>query len=137
MKTINYRAIPEFDKDFKHLKKRFLTLPQDLEVFKKTTICPFHIGILDQDGDKVDSGAIVMVPGCENEKFKLYKVIKFPCKTLKNRGAKSGIRLIYAFYETETSLELIQIYFKADDENMDYDRAREYMKQVLEKNLPL
>jgi hypothetical protein len=109
MKTINYSTTSEFEKDFKHLQKKFLTLAKDLEMFKKTTIYPYHVGIVDEDGDKIDNGAIIPIPRFHNDQFQLYKVVKFPCKTLKNRGAKSGIRLIYAFYETETSLELIQM----------------------------
>lgn len=127
MKLINLTSTPEFEKDKKSLIKKYRTLDEDLEVFIQYAATPFHV-------NKQDTSAITEVPGFENEIFKLYKVTKFACKTLKSRGAKSGIRLIYAYYETETSLEMIQMYFKADSENMDYERAREYMRGVIGKN---
>jgi hypothetical protein len=126
MKLINFTSTPEFEKDKKSLIKKYRTLEEDLKVFIQYAATPFHL-------DNKESSGINKVPGFENERFKLYKVTKFACKTLKSRGAKSGIRLIYAYYETETTLEMIQMYFKADSENMNYERAREYMRGVISK----
>lgn len=36
-KTINYSSIPEFEKDFKKLEKRYRTLSEDFENMKKLT----------------------------------------------------------------------------------------------------
>lgn len=124
MKTINYTTTSEFDKDKKALLKKYKSIDSDLQLFITFAAELYHI-------QGIDSNSIIPIPGFENEQFQLYKVVKFPCKALKNRGAKSGIRLIYAFYETENSLEFVQMYFKADDENMDYERAKEYLKEIL------
>ena len=124
MKRINVTSTPEFEKDKKSLAKKFKSIDKDLDTFITYGATLYHI-------DGLDSSAISEVPGFRNEKFKLFKVTKFACMSLKNRESKSGIRLIYAFYETEISLELVQMYFKADEINMDYARASEYLKTVL------
>jgi hypothetical protein len=51
---------------------------------------------------------------------------KFACKSLKGKGAKSGIRIIYAYFEQEDTIEFIEIYFKGDKENEDKERIKKY-----------
>jgi len=45
---------------------------------------------------------------------------------LKGKGAHSGIRLIYAFFEDSGTIDLIEIYYKGDKENEDRERVRKY-----------
>ena len=52
----------------------------------------------------------------------IFKAKKFACKALKGSGSNSGIRLIYAYFEAEGTIELIKIYFKGDKENEDKER---------------
>jgi hypothetical protein len=40
--TINYNKIPEFDRDFKKLIKRFKTLESDFELMKKNLLQGQH-----------------------------------------------------------------------------------------------
>jgi len=40
----------------------------------------------------------------------------------------SGIRIIYAFYIATYKVDFIEIYFKGDKENEDYERIKEYFK---------
>ncbi len=133
MTKINYSTTEEFDKDFKKLSKKYKSLDEDLALLKNTVLEPFHIGVNPSGKDIIfiNSNAIKLIPGFENEQFQLYKVTKFVCKALKNRGAQSGIRIIYAYYRTKISIELVQIYFKADSENMDYEQIRAYMREVI------
>lgn len=133
MTKINYSTTEEFNKDFKKLLKRYKSLEEDLALLKTRILEPFHIGVDSSDTNIIfiNPNAIKLIPGFENEQFKLYKITKFVCKSIKNRGSQPGIRLIYAFYETESSIELIQLYFKADSENMDYERARKYMREII------
>ena len=57
------------------------------------------------------------------------KARKFACKALKGKGAASGIRLIYAYYEREDIIEFIEIYYKGSQENEDRERIlRHYGK---------
>lgn len=55
---------------------------------------------------------------------KIYKAKKFACKSLKGRGVKSGIRVIYAHFEAENKVELIEIYYKGDQQNEDRERIK-------------
>ena len=64
--------------------------------------------------------------GIEGHTF--YKVKKFPCRSLKGKGAKSGIRVIYTYCESENRIELIEIYYKQDKENEDRNRIKKYYK---------
>jgi hypothetical protein len=53
---------------------------------------------------------------------RVYKARKFACRSLKGKGAHSGIRVIYAYIEQNDKIELIEIYYKGDKENEDRER---------------
>ena len=106
---------PEFRKDFKKLLKKYSTLKEDLDTFKNTALKAFHK--LGQE-----NLGIFQIPNLGLEFPKVYKATKFACKSLKGRGAASGIRIVYAYYPGEEKILLIEIYFKADQVKEDRDR---------------
>jgi hypothetical protein len=107
--------LPEFERDLKGLTKRFRTLEDDLAMLLRAQIMPFHkLG--------VDNRGVVRISGLPFLEPNIYKVRKFACKSLKGRGANTGLRLIYAYFEQNDRLELIEIYFKGDKENEDRKR---------------
>jgi mRNA-degrading endonuclease RelE of RelBE toxin-antitoxin system len=118
MMTTPFREIvrrPEFERDLKKLRKRFRTIDEDLERLIKHQIFLFHkIGI--------DNRGSFQIPGFPFQDPKIFKVKKFACKALKGRGANTGLRLIYAYFEDADRVELIEIYFKGDKENEDKER---------------
>ena len=106
---------PEFVRDLKGLSKRFRTLEEDLAMLVRAQILPFHkLGIGNRGAFQITS-----LPFLEP---KIFKVKKFACRALKGRGANSGLRLIYAYFEEADRVELLEIYFKGDKENEDRDR---------------
>lgn len=96
-----FEQLDEFEKDLKKLLKRYRTLENDLEVVRKVLTIepgerpPFSYRI---DGLGIQSCII--------------KVKKIACKALKGRGANSGLRLIYAHFEEEKRIVLIELYCK-------------------------
>lgn len=107
--------LPEFEKDFKRLSKKFRTLEEDFKTFINTQLNLFHKKGIDNKG-------VVLISGIGIPNPKIYKARKFTCRSLKGRGVDSGIRVIYAYWEEEDKLEFIEIYFKGDKENEDRDR---------------
>ena len=107
--------LPEFEKDMRKLLKRYRTLEDDLDVFVRVAMIDYH-----KNG--IDNGGIVQIPGLGFDEPKVYKARKFACKSLKGKGVKSGIRVIYAYFEEEDRVELIEMYYKGDKE--DEDRRR-------------
>lgn len=107
--------LPEFEKDFKRLSKKFRTLEEDFKTFINTQLNLFHKKGIDNKG-------VVPISGIGIPNPKVYKARKFACRSLKGRGVDSGIRVIYAYWEEEDKLEFIEIYFKGDKENEDRDR---------------
>lgn len=105
----------EFDRDLKKLLRRFRSLEEDLVTLVRTQLNIYH-------KLHVDNGGIFRLTGLPFETPKVYKVKKFACKALKGRGAKSGMRVIYAYSEEADTVELVEIYFKADQENEDRQR---------------
>jgi len=49
--------------------------------------------------------------------------VKFTCRSLKGKGVQSGIRIIYAYFEEQDKIELVEIYYKGDKENEDRQRV--------------
>ena len=109
--------LPEFERDFKKLLKKFKSLDEDFETFQKTALKAFHK--LGQE-----NLGIVQIPGLGFETPKIFKATKFACKSLKGRGAASGIRVIYAHDPAKDKITFIEIYFKADQENEDRDKIK-------------
>jgi mRNA-degrading endonuclease RelE of RelBE toxin-antitoxin system len=108
--------LPEFEKDLERLsKKRFRSLPEDLEVFKKVLA-------VSPAASPPISFPINHLPARQE----IIKVKKFACKALKGRGANSGIRVIYAFHVAEQKIVFIEMYFKGDKENEDRGRILKY-----------
>lgn len=113
--------VPEFEKDMKRLK-RFSSLEDDLRMFIKAALNAFH-------KQNIDSRAIFHISNLGIHSPKIYKAKKFACKTLKGKGAQSGIRVIYAYHEEEDCIEFVEIYYKGDEENEDRERILRYYKK--------
>ncbi len=110
--------LPEFEGDMKKLSRRFRTLEDDLDVFIDTALDLYH-------KLRVDYAGIVQISrlGIETP---IYKAIKFACRSLKGKGARSGIRVIYTYHKDTDTIELIEIYHKADKENENRERILRY-----------
>ena len=114
--------LPEFDKDLKKLLKRFKTIEEDLLTFIDKELFLYHKLHLDNKG-------IFSIPGLPVKNIKVYKAKKFACRSLKGKGAQSGIRVIYTYFEDTDAVELIEIYYKGDKENEDREGiSRHYSK---------
>ena len=114
---MKFEEITEFGKDFKKLLKRYRTLEDDLDVVKKVLLVepkerpPFSYRI---DGLGLSTCVI--------------KVKKIACKSLKGKGANSGLRLIYAHFEEEKKIVFVELYHKNDKENEDKERIKNNFK---------
>jgi mRNA-degrading endonuclease RelE of RelBE toxin-antitoxin system len=126
MSKISCKEIPEFQKDLKRLLKKYPSLVGDLKLAKIAAIELFHI-------HKINNLSVFPIPNFCSEEMQICKIKKFACKSLKGRGAKSGIRVIYAFHIATLKVDFIEIYFKADQENEDRERIKGYLKQITTK----
>jgi mRNA-degrading endonuclease RelE of RelBE toxin-antitoxin system len=112
-----FEELPEFTKDLKVLLKKFRTLTEDLAVVKKVLNVspderpPFSFRI---EGLGLSTCVI--------------KVKKIACRSLKGRGANSGLRLIYAHFKEEEKIVFIELYHKNEKENEDRQRILKNFK---------
>lgn len=113
------RKLAEFEKDFKKLAKRFRTLEGDLNAFIVNQLNLTH-------KKNIDNKGVVRISDFGIEHPKIYKARKFACKALKGKGAASGIRVIYAYYEQDDVVVFIEIYYKGVKENEDRERIMRY-----------
>ena len=100
---MTFDELTEFKKDLKSLLKKYRTLNDDLDVVKQVLAIapdarpPFSFRI---DNLGLESCVI--------------KVKKIACKALKGRGVNSGLRLIYAYFESEAKIVFVELYHKND-----------------------
>lgn len=118
---IDYNEIGLFQKDLKHLLKKYPTLEDDLETAKRSTIELYHLR-------RLNNQSIFPMPGFCSENIQVCKIKKFACRALKGGGSKSGIRVIYAFHCENFKVDFIEMYFKGEKENEDRERVRGYLK---------
>ncbi len=114
--------LPEFETDLRKLLRRFKTLEDDLIIFIEKQLNLYHKLNIDNKG-------IFQISGLPIENPKIYKAKKFACRSLKGKGVQSGMRVIYAYFEKEDKIELIEIYYKGDKEKEDRGRILRYYKR--------
>lgn len=125
MKIFNeISRLPEFDRDMKRLSKRYKTLEEDLEICIGNELKLCH-----KLGIETHGTARISDLGIDNPK--IHKVLKFACRSLRGTGSKSGIRVIYGYFEKEDKVVLIEIYYKGDKENEDRGRIVKHFGQSL------
>jgi len=106
-----FDALAEFEKEFKRLFKKYGTLDDDLEKFKKILITtPTGIGKN-------------FVTVYSSQTVKIVKA-RMACRALRDRS----LRIIYSYFEQERRIDFIEIYFKGEKENEDLERIKEYLK---------
>lgn len=108
---------PEFERDLKRLIRKFRTLEEDLATF-----IDYHLEIFHGQGLAV--GGIERVAGLGFDDPPVYVAKKFACRALRGTGTKSGIRVVYAWFAVEGRVELVEIYFKADQDIEDKARIK-------------
>ena len=108
--TMNFNELPEFAKEFKRLIKKYKSLSDDLEEFKRViTVEPL--------GNSKHFNVITKNDRCTVVKARLF------CRYLKG----SSMRIIYAFHYNNLRVDFIEIYFKGDKENENRERINEYL----------
>lgn len=127
MKFKNIEQLDKFKKDLRKLLKRFPSLEEDLESLVKAQLIAFHKLNVDNHGIFAIENLAISTP-------KIFKVKKFACKSLKGKGAYSGIRVIYGYFQIEDKIEFIEIYYKGDQENEDKERIKNYYLNKTEKD---
>lgn len=115
---MNFEYLPEFEKDLKQLLKRYRSLKEDLEVLTK------YLAISPSASPPTSFHISNLRARCE-----IIKVKKFACKALRGKGARSGIRVIYAFHQAEQKIVFIEIYYKGDQANENRNRILKYYGQ--------
>ena len=115
--------LPEFERDLKKLSKKYRSLEDDLQNFINTALYLYH-------KKDINTCELYRIPdlklGTDNPR--IYKARKFACRSLKGTGSKSGIRVIYAYFEDTDKIELIEMYHKNDKELEDRERISKYYK---------
>ena len=107
----SFNDLPEFSKEFKRFSKKYKSLPDDLNEFKRIiSVIPL--------GNSKHFNIITKIEQCVIVKARLF------CRYL--RG--SSLRVIYAFYRQGCKVDFIEIYFKGDKENEDRERIKLYLK---------
>ena len=124
-KTIKYSSIPEFEKDFKKLEKRYRTLSDDFENMKKNLLEVHYV-----KGSPLPPNTIVDIEGLCGETYKSKKVRKFACKSLKNLGNRSGIRVIFVLEPDDIKITFIEIYHKSDHDIENKERLKNFIKTM-------
>jgi len=114
---MTFDELDEFKRDLKKLLKKYRSLNDDLVTVKKVLKFepkerpPFSYRI---EGLGIETCVI--------------KVKKIACKSIKGRGVNSGLRLIYAHFEEEERIVLVELYHKNQQENEERDRILKYFK---------
>lgn len=114
--TMNFNETDEFSKNFKRLSKKYRSLLDDLLEFKKV-IAAFPLG----------SGKHFVILH-SLEQVKVMKARLF-CRYL--RGA--SLRIIYAYQESKTTVDFIELYFKGEQVNENQKLVNNFLNRLNKK----
>jgi len=107
---MNFDRLPEFQKEFKRLSKKYQSLFGDLQEFCNV-VSAVPLGT---------SKHFTVI--AQTETLSVIKA-RFFCKYLKG----SSLRIIYAYFEREEKIEFIELYYKGDKGNENSERIKEYL----------
>ncbi len=110
---MNFDELPEFSKEFKRLAKKYRSLPDDLEEFKKVLL-------VRSCGQGKHFNVITKNEQCVIVKARLF------CRYL--RG--SSLRIIYAYQANILLFCFIEVYSKNEKTNEDRERVKDYLKNL-------
>jgi mRNA-degrading endonuclease YafQ of YafQ-DinJ toxin-antitoxin module len=117
----------EFEKEFKKLNKKYLSLKEDFDDFCETLE-------LDPTWNNLLSNHIKRISWLwKNVNWNFYKVKKFVCRSISWHSSNSWIRIIYKYEEKSDiikleSIKFIEIYHKNKKENHDIERIKNTFK---------
>ena len=112
MDKLQCNELRQFTKEFKKLARKYKSLPDDLARFIK---------IITAEPPKKSKRVHFIT---QHESFWIIKA-RLSCAYLKN----SDLRIVFSYFAQERRIDLIEIYFKGDKENEDYERIEKYVKE--------
>ena len=106
----SFDLLPEFEKNFKQLFKKYRTLEDDIEKFK-ATLLSYPTGV----------GKNFTIIHSEQT----YKIVKarMACRALRDRS----LRVIYAYTEESDKFYFIELYFKGEQVNENRRLIKEFL----------
>ncbi|MDO8436278.1 MAG: hypothetical protein Q7S82_02755 [bacterium] len=106
----HFNALAEFEKEFKRLSKKYKTLDDDFEKFKKILIAaPTGVG---KNFVIIHSTEVITIVKA-----------RMACRALRDRS----LRVIYAYRESIKTIDFIELYFKGEQANEDRDRIKNFL----------
>jgi len=109
--TMSFDELIDFTKDFKRLAKKYRSLPNDLDEFKRVIL-------VSPLGNSKHFNVITKNEQCAIVKARLF------CRYLKG----ASLRIIYAFHCQSCRVDFIELYFKGEKEDEDRERIKAYLK---------
>jgi mRNA-degrading endonuclease RelE of RelBE toxin-antitoxin system len=108
---MNFKYSTEFQKEIKKLQKKYKSLFEDLELFKKV------LSVYPKGRDKHFARLT------ETGNYSVYKS-RFFCRYLKNES----LRIIYAYEKEQDTIFFLEIYCKGDKETEDKERIEKFIQ---------
>lgn len=105
---------PEFDKDFKRLSKKYRSLDDDL-LLLETLLEKFPKGTGSKFAVLHEAEDVVIVKA------------RLACRALR----ESSLHIIYAYHAGTITFVYIELYYKGDKANEDFERIKEYLASRL------
>ena len=113
---MQFDVCPQFEKDFKRLEKKYKTLKDDFVTLKKFLTSTKHPN--NYSSFRIDNLGLSEV---------VIKLKHIPCRSMKGKGSRTGLRIIYVYFEKEERILFIEFYQKAEQANEDIERIREVL----------
>ena len=110
-----FEELDEYTNDLKRLLKKYRTLAEDMEVVKK--VLQVYPDERPPFSYRIDNLGL---------KTCVIKVKKIASKSFKGKGVNSGFRLIYAHFEIEDKIVLVELFHKSIKELEDRTRIFEH-----------
>ena len=111
---MHFKSVPEFDREYKKLKKKYRSLDDDLALFRKV-VSKVPLGVGRHSAILRKSKNVCVI------KTRLF------CKYLKG----SSFRLIYIYNRLEDTVIFVELYYKGNKKREDGQRIKRYVELLV------
>jgi len=108
---MEFAELPEFSRDLKRLKKKYLSLDDDFQRLRDV-LSEIPKGNGGKHWNRLH----------EQENLCIYKV-RLACAYLR----RDNMRVIYAYQEEPAKIEFIELYYKGEKDNEEKERIKQYL----------
>jgi hypothetical protein len=125
---MNFKELPEFNREVKKLSRKWRSIPDDLELVKRVIPLFYPLGD-ERDASRFRDAYFATRKATALKQGEMYEVVKMRLDC-KSPGAGNKLRLVFTYVYVQDTVTFIELYAKNDKSREDKSRINEFIKTL-------